>query len=174
MLLERKAVKNFPPMEMILCPRCGRPFPVKRKELGYNYCVNCSTEKGYVAIVEGIGTEEEPMEAVRIVPRDEGISILRQTHRLAASRSVDWSRTAASEDQDRVETEGSVDTRPTNLFEVDENLSEMEKEFTGENQNGSLFDESFEDENGEWVEKDFDPDTVKDSDFENLVDDDEL
>lgn len=154
-------------LEMVICPKCGKPFPLKRKQLGYNYCVDCSAEKKYIAFVEGIGTEEEPMEAVRIVPRDEGINILKQTHRFMAP--VDWSRTAASEDQDRIEVEGDVDTKPVNLFEIDENLKELEKEFTGENQNLDLFEGMNEDENGDWIEKDFDPDQIKDSDIETLI-----
>lgn len=172
MLDLNKKVTEISHLEMIPCPKCGKPFPLKRKQLGYNCCVNCSAEKKYVAIVEGIGTEEEPMEAVRIVPREEGISILRQTHKLAVSRSIDWSRTAASEDRDKVEIEGDVDTKPINLFEADENLKELEKEFTGENQNLDLFEDMCEDENGDWIEKDFDPDEVKESDFENLVEED--
>ena len=43
---------------MIDCPKCGKDFPKKRKEL-YNYhtCVNCSTTKPKVGIttVEGTG-----------------------------------------------------------------------------------------------------------------------
>lgn len=39
--------------ETVICPKCGQPFPKKRKELGYNYCCNCSTEKKLVSITEG-------------------------------------------------------------------------------------------------------------------------
>lgn len=44
-------------LEMISCPKCGKDFPKKRKELGYHVCVNCSTVEPVVGIttVEGTG-----------------------------------------------------------------------------------------------------------------------
>ena len=44
-------------LEMILCPKCGNDFPLKRKELGYHVCVNCSSVKPVVGVttVEGSG-----------------------------------------------------------------------------------------------------------------------
>ena len=44
-------------LEMIPCPRCEKEFPLKRKELGYHVCVNCSTVEPVVGIttVEGTG-----------------------------------------------------------------------------------------------------------------------
>ena len=44
-------------LEMIPCPRCEKDFPLKRKELGYHVCVNCSTVEPVVGIttVEGTG-----------------------------------------------------------------------------------------------------------------------
>jgi len=44
-------------LEMIPCPKCGNDFPLKRKELGYHVCVNCSSVKPVVGIttVEGSG-----------------------------------------------------------------------------------------------------------------------
>ncbi len=44
-------------LEMITCPKCGNDFPLKRKELGYHVCVNCSTVEPVVGIttVEGTG-----------------------------------------------------------------------------------------------------------------------
>ena len=40
--------------ETVICPVCGNPFPKKRRDLGYNYCVNCSTEEGKVCLIEGV------------------------------------------------------------------------------------------------------------------------
>ena len=31
-------------LKMMACPQCGGPMPIKRWELGYHVCVNCSTE----------------------------------------------------------------------------------------------------------------------------------
>ena len=44
-------------LEMIPCPKCGNDFPLKRKELGYHVCVNCSSVKPVVGVttVEGSG-----------------------------------------------------------------------------------------------------------------------
>jgi hypothetical protein len=44
-------------LEMIPCPKCNNDFPLKRKELGYHVCLNCSTVEPVVGIttVEGTG-----------------------------------------------------------------------------------------------------------------------
>ena len=44
-------------LEMIECPKCGSPMPVKRRELGYHVCVNCSTEspKRGIPVMRGSG-----------------------------------------------------------------------------------------------------------------------
>lgn len=46
-------------LEMIPCPVCGNPFPKKRKELGFNYCVDCSTVQPYTCQVEAVGEGED-------------------------------------------------------------------------------------------------------------------
>ena len=44
-------------LEMMECPQCGSPMPVKRRELGYHVCVNCSTEspKRGIPVMRGTG-----------------------------------------------------------------------------------------------------------------------
>ncbi len=44
-------------LKMMACPKCGNPMPVKRKELGYHVCVNCSTEsaKRGIPVMRGTG-----------------------------------------------------------------------------------------------------------------------
>ena len=44
-------------LKMIACPKCGNPMPLKRRELGYHVCVNCSTEsaKRGVPVMRGTG-----------------------------------------------------------------------------------------------------------------------
>jgi ribosomal protein L37AE/L43A len=44
-------------LKMMECPKCGNPMPVKRRELGYHVCVNCSTEsaKRGVPVMRGTG-----------------------------------------------------------------------------------------------------------------------
>jgi ssDNA-binding Zn-finger/Zn-ribbon topoisomerase 1 len=47
------------PMElkMIKCPKCGGPMPLKRRQLGYHVCINCSTEsaKRGIPVMRGTG-----------------------------------------------------------------------------------------------------------------------
>tara|TARA_R110000737_G_scaffold70979_1_gene99453 strand:- start:37 stop:327 length:291 start_codon:yes stop_codon:yes gene_type:complete len=44
-------------LEMIECPKCKDQMPKKRKELGYNVCINCSTvsAKRGVPVMRGTG-----------------------------------------------------------------------------------------------------------------------
>ena len=44
-------------LEMMECPQCGNPMPVKRRELGYHVCVNCSTvsAKRGIPVMRGTG-----------------------------------------------------------------------------------------------------------------------
>ena len=44
-------------LKMMACPQCGNPMPVKRRELGYHVCINCSTEsaKRGVPVMRGTG-----------------------------------------------------------------------------------------------------------------------
>ena len=49
--------KTMEKLEMMECPQCGEPMPVKRRELGYHVCVNCSTEsaKRGIPVMRGTG-----------------------------------------------------------------------------------------------------------------------
>ena len=49
--------KTMEKLEMMECPQCGSPMPVKRRELGYHVCVNCSTEspKRGIPVMRGSG-----------------------------------------------------------------------------------------------------------------------
>lgn len=58
-------------LEMISCPVCGKPMPKKRMELGYNYCINCSTEKPKVCLIEGTQEGEDVDSTVTIVTQQE-------------------------------------------------------------------------------------------------------
>ena len=50
-------IKTMEKLEMMACPQCGNPMPVKRKELGYHVCVNCSTvsAKRGIPVLRGTG-----------------------------------------------------------------------------------------------------------------------
>jgi len=62
-------------LEMIECPKCGNDFPLKRKELGYHVCVNCSTAKPVVGITTVEGTGDHTYNDIIIMDQDRALSI---------------------------------------------------------------------------------------------------
>ena len=57
-------------LEMIPCPKCGNDFPLKRKELGYHVCVNCSTTKPVVGVTTVEGTGDHTYNDLIIMDQD--------------------------------------------------------------------------------------------------------
>lgn len=117
-------IKN---LEMITCPVCGRPFPKRRRELGYRCCVNCSTEKPLVAVIEGQEDGEDVSTTVHLVTQKQALAMYKAEH------------------NGRVDTNPDLETAPDlSTFEQQEELtaslspaereaylSELENEFTG-------------------------------------------
>ena len=62
-------------LEMIPCPKCGNDFPLKRKELGYHVCVNCSTAKPVVGITTVEGSGDHTYNDIIIMDQDKFIAI---------------------------------------------------------------------------------------------------
>ena len=62
-------------LELIECPKCGNDFPLKRKELGYHVCVNCSTAKPVVGITTVEGTGDHTYNDIIIMDQDRALSI---------------------------------------------------------------------------------------------------
>lgn len=62
-------------LKMIPCPRCERPFPEKRKELGYHVCVNCSTTDKVVGITTVEGTGDHTWNDLIIMDRRKALQI---------------------------------------------------------------------------------------------------
>lgn|SRR5574344_434248 len=58
--------------EMVPCPVCGKPMPKKRQELGYPYCVDCSTENKKVCLIEGTIEGDGVQSDVIIVTTEQG------------------------------------------------------------------------------------------------------
>ena len=50
-------IKTMEKLEMMECPQCANPMPVKRRQLGYHVCVNCSTvsAKRGIPVMRGKG-----------------------------------------------------------------------------------------------------------------------
>ena len=76
-------------IEMIPCPKCGRPFPKGRRDLGYPYCVNCTPQSTYRPVIEDQGEGEDTYTVVHIVSQKEYNNILRGQKLLHGGVSVD-------------------------------------------------------------------------------------
>ena len=74
-------------LEMIECPRCGNDFPLKRKELGYHVCVNCSTIKPVVGVTTVEGSGDHTYNDIIIMPQDQYLSIKRKEAELSGNKS---------------------------------------------------------------------------------------
>jgi len=63
-------------LEMTTCPACNEDvLPVKRKELGYHVCVNCSTAKPVVGITTVEGTGDHTYNDIIIMDQDRARAI---------------------------------------------------------------------------------------------------
>lgn len=118
---------------MVICPICKKPFPKKRQELGYNYCVNCSTERNVVCVIEGT-QEGDGDDTVH-----NSITIMSQRDALAVNLAKRNSRADVVEDEtvlemdkteDRDENVETVNEPSTNDLDIDfdeQTLSEIEE-----------------------------------------------
>ena len=74
-------------LEMIECPKCGNDFPLKRKELGYHVCVNCSTTKPVVGITTVEGSGDHTFNDIIIMDQDKAISIANREAELSGKKA---------------------------------------------------------------------------------------
>ena len=66
-------------LEMTICPSCSEEvLPVKRKELGYHVCINCSTTKPVVGITTVEGSGDHTYNDIIIMDQDKAMSIARK------------------------------------------------------------------------------------------------
>ena len=73
-------------LEMIECPKCGNDFPLKRKELGYHVCVNCSTAKPVVGITTVEGSGDHTFNDIIIMDQDRARAIASEEAELAGKK----------------------------------------------------------------------------------------
>ena len=73
-------------LEQTPCPRCGKDFPVKRKELGYHVCTSCSTTKPVVGIITVEGLGDHTYNDLIIMDQDKAMSIARQAAELSGRK----------------------------------------------------------------------------------------
>lgn len=107
-------------IEMVKCPKCGRPFPKARKDLGYNYCVNCSTERPLVGLIEGVGPEGDSMDSISIMRPDVAFKIERA--RRGVSRSI-----CITPDEDAPDMRAIEDQEDMSVSDRDTRLAGMEE-----------------------------------------------
>lgn len=75
-------------LEMTKCPKCGGDMPVKRKELGFHVCVNCSTTKAKVAITTVEGSGDHTYNDIIIMDQDQAIAIAQRAAELTGQGKV--------------------------------------------------------------------------------------
>ena len=73
-------------LEMIPCPKCGNDFPMKRKELGYHVCVNCSSVKPVVGITTVEGSGDHTYNDMIIMDQDRAVAIASKAAELAGKK----------------------------------------------------------------------------------------
>ena len=71
---------------MIECPKCGEDFPLKRKELGYYVCVNCSTAKPVVGITTVEGSGDHTYNDIIIMDQDKARAIAQKEAELKGTK----------------------------------------------------------------------------------------
>lgn len=117
-------------LEMVKCPICGKPFPKKRLELGYNCCVNCSTEKPLVGLGEDLGEGDHTYSVLHIVKPEVARAVYAAQN--MGKGTVDIEEEFEGDAPDfRTFEEQEDDLRTLNPTEREKRLQEMENEFQG-------------------------------------------
>ena len=106
---------------MIPCPKCQQDFPLKRKELGYHVCVNCSTAKPRVAITTVEGTGDHTWNDIIIMDQDQAAAIARKEAEIMG-RKVDIEM--LDFDQDDLAISQSIKERVTQVLDDEEDDEE--------------------------------------------------
>lgn len=104
-------------LEMIPCPKCGNDFPLKRKELGYHVCVNCSTTKPVVGITTIEGSGDHTYNDIIIMDQDKARSIAQKEAELSG-KSVYIEMLDL--DQDETEVSQSLKEKVNQVLEDEE------------------------------------------------------
>lgn len=72
-------------IETVICPKCKKPFPKIRQDLGYKFCINCSPQGVVHPVIESIGQGEEAETIMHIVSQQEYNTIQRGQRMLHAN-----------------------------------------------------------------------------------------
>lgn len=113
---------------MVRCSRCGRMYPKKRLELGYDYCVHCSTEKAVVCMIEEQGQGDHTWTDIVIMKPEEYRSIVK-----AKTGKLDKITDDVSPDMSSTEEQAEQEMYSSSVLESvnerDKYMNELEKEF---------------------------------------------
>ena len=75
-------------LEMTTCPRCAEEkLPVKRKELGYHVCIDCSTAKPVVGITTVEGSGDHTYNDIIIMDQDKALAIQAAADEIAGKKT---------------------------------------------------------------------------------------
>lgn len=115
-------------LEMMKCPRCSEvKLPVKRKELGYHVCIDCSTAKPVVGITTVEGSGDHTYNDIIIMDQDRARSIATKEAELKGQKvniemlDLDTDEAAISQSvKERVNNVLEEDDNDTIIFDVDE------------------------------------------------------
>lgn len=111
-------------LEMIKCPKCGNDFPLKRKELGYHVCVNCSTTKPVVGITTLEGSGDHTYNDLIIMDQDKAFAIARAEAEIRGQR-VDIEILDFDNEPDENEISQSIKDSVKKLNDGEEDEEEM-------------------------------------------------
>ena len=107
-------------LEMMKCPACNQDkLPVKRKELGYHVCVNCSTTKPVVGITTVEGSGDHTYNDIIIMDQDKAAAIAQREAQLKGNKvDIEY----INLDSDEAAVSQSVKEKVDQVLEDDEPL----------------------------------------------------
>ena len=107
-------------LEMMKCPACNQDkLPVKRKELGYHVCVNCSTAKPVVGITTVEGSGDHTYNDIIIMDQDKAAAIAQREAQLKGAKvDIEY----INLDSDEAAVSQSVKEKVDQVLEDDEPL----------------------------------------------------
>ena len=107
-------------LEMMKCPRCSEEkLPVKRKELGYHVCIDCSTAKPVVGITTVEGSGDHTYNDIIIMDQDKAAAIAQREAQLKGTKvDIEY----IDLDSDEAAVSQSVKERVDQVLEDDEPL----------------------------------------------------
>lgn len=99
-------------LEMIECPRCGKPFPKLRKEkFGYNFCIDCSLVEPKVGIVTVNGEGDHTWNDILVLDKADAVKFEKKVKEVQKIKK-DW------EIEDTVVDPETEDIEPLSLLKL--------------------------------------------------------